>query len=43
MIPLVDGVVDVQAFIALKVDQLSIQRGGQGPGDLCFADTGFTL
>ena len=28
VIPFVDGVVDVQAFIALEVDQLSIQRGG---------------
>lgn len=39
VVPLVDRVVYVEAFVALEADQVGLQAGSQGPGDLGLADS----
>ena len=38
IVPLVDRARDIEAFVALQADQLSIERGGENLGDLGLAD-----
>ena len=43
VVPLVDGVCDVEALVALQPDQASAERAGERLGRLCLADSGFPL
>ena len=43
MVPLVDGVVDVQPLVALQAYQWSIKSCGQGAGDFGLAHAGLSL
>ena len=43
VVPLVDGLADVEPLVALQPDQVGPEPGGEHLGDLCLADTRFTL
>jgi len=43
IIPLVDRLPDVEAFIALKTDQIGLERRGSRRCECRLADTGLTL
>ena len=43
MVPFIDGVADVQAFVALEADEVGAEAGGQGAGDFGFAHAGFAF
>ena len=43
IVPFIDRARDVEAFVALKTDQLSIERGRENLGDLCLADAGLAF
>ena len=42
-VPLVGGLVDAEAFVALDADQLGAERLGERLGQLGLADAGFTF
>src|SRR5262249_23929590 len=43
VVPFVDGMVDVEAFVALESNQLAIQTGSQTLGHLRLSDTRFAF
>ncbi len=43
VVPLVEGVSDVEAFIALEANQIGAERRGGGGGERGLADAGFAL
>ena len=43
VVPLVDGVADVEAFVALQANQFGVERGGNRCGQRGLADAGFPL
>ena len=43
VVPLVDGVADVEPFVALQANQVGVERGGDGGGQRGLADAGLAL
>ena len=43
VVPLVDGVADVEAFVALQANQIGVERGGNRAGERGLADAGLAL
>ena len=43
IVPLIDGVANVQPLVALKPNELGVENGGEGLGDFGLSDTGFAF